>query len=515
MQISRSIGYRFLALPLLLITCLLLPPNDGHAVDLSRDKVTKVAGKKLCGLFKNKWRPIERVAKRKGEYNKISGNQAHRQACSALLSSKSVKSLSDLPSVSEVARAANTEPLTSQTVSGTPPPLREIPEVGAKEVFWSTGVVDRLAANTPTQDDCNQFFGGTADGESGGLAACFMTQNVGYSFENLLQSGTSLCYMKGISDSTLGEDGGVTVVEGSLPGDTISRVFSPSSNGARLVNVAVSGFPDNGPPEESTTLENGTMDIYIRVFAQSENVRNGNQYEVELFHCNPESGTVEEYENIEIRTNGQYLSKARYRDDGVAFIKGWLTRNGSALVFDPAKEREITFISLGEGTGFGSNVIFTAENTIKTKHFDRSQEGEARRSYSVSSFSGSSMNDLRFLAGAYQDEKEGSPGDGFQACVEYRDNFYAASPDSSLCSEAQEVSLESDTFFTTLEEQEVVVPEFDCANPEPDLVISMDFSKSSTGALAEECEAGRLNNMDFCRSDDISSAENNFLAQCL
>ena len=125
------------------------------------------------------------------------------------------------------------------------------------------------------------------------------------------------------------------------------------------------------------------------------------------------------------------------------------------------------------------------------------------------------MNDLRFLAGAYQDEKEGSPGEGFNACVEYRDTFYAASPDSALCAEAQEVSLEQDEFFTTLEEQVVEVPEFDCANVQPDILISMDFTKSSTGALAEECEAGHLNNMDFCRSDDVSNAENNFLAQCI
>lgn len=496
----------------LLVGSFLLAP-EGHAVELSKGNVTKVEGKKLCGLFKNKWRPIERVAGKKREYNQIVGSKAHRRACSSLLSSRSVKSLSQLPSIADVARAKSGGSGSTQTVSGTPPTLKSIPDSGAKDIFWSEGVIDRLAAGTPTQDDCNQFFGGNVDGASGGLAACFMTQNVGFSFENLLQSGTSLCYMKGISDPSLGEDGGVIVEQGTLAGNTIARIFSPGTNDARLVNVSVSGFPDDGPPEENSVQEDGAMDIYIKVAPQSQNARKGNQYEVELFHCDSSTGDIDEYEHIQIRTNGQYVSKSRYRDDGIAFIKGWLTRDGENLVFDPSKDREVTFVSLEDGSGFGSNVVFKPDNTIRTKHYDRSEQG-ARRAYAVSSFSGSGMNDLRFLAGAYQDEKEGSPGDGFEACVEYRDTLYAASPSSELCDEARDVDVNQDSFFESIEDEEVAVPEFDCTNPEPDVVVAMDFTKPSTAALAEECEADRLNNMNFCRDDDISQAENNFFAQC-
>jgi hypothetical protein len=150
---------------------------------------------------------------------------------------------------------------------------------------------------------------------------------------------------------------------------------------------------------------------------------------------------------------------------------------------------------------------------MRTKHYDRSEQG-ARRVYVVSSFSGSGMNDLRFLAGAHQDEKEGSPGDGFEACVEYRDTFYAASPNSELCDEAQDGDLNEDSFFESVQDEAGAVPDFDCTNLEPKVVVAMDFTKSSTTALAEECEADRLDNMNFCKDDDISQAESNFFTQC-
>jgi hypothetical protein len=57
-----------------------------HAVELSKGNVTKVGGEKLCGLFKNKWRPNERVAGKNREYDQVADTKAHRRACSSLFS---------------------------------------------------------------------------------------------------------------------------------------------------------------------------------------------------------------------------------------------------------------------------------------------------------------------------------------------------------------------------------------------------------------------------------------------
>ena len=115
---------------LAVIGCITGAANECFAaglLNLSKSQVQKVTyndtSKGTCGLVKNKWVPVKKVT---GGYKKLSNaSAALKSACSSLLKTGKLKSLSDLPDVSKLG-ATNISAAAISAVSGTPPALVDI-----------------------------------------------------------------------------------------------------------------------------------------------------------------------------------------------------------------------------------------------------------------------------------------------------------------------------------------------------------------------------------------------------
>jgi hypothetical protein len=101
--------------------------------------------------------------------------------------------LAKLPGVAAAVARNEASSGLAAAVSGTPPALVDIPAASVKDVFWRSGVVDRIGTGVPAPSDCNEFIWGSADGQSGGIDACHMAESLGRSLASLLEGETALC----------------------------------------------------------------------------------------------------------------------------------------------------------------------------------------------------------------------------------------------------------------------------------------------------------------------------------
>lgn len=402
----------------------------------------------------------------------------------------------------------------TRDVSGTPPTLLEIAESPIKELFWRSGVIDEILSGDPSQASCNEFFAGNQSGTSGGQGACHMTQGVGYSFQPILTSGTSLCYMKNAPTAENMAAGGLSLISGTLPDDDITQLFNaPSGSEDRLVQVQATNFPDfgeGGPSDEN---------IFIKIFSQDNNRDNGNQYHVQLWFCSAnQSDTPRGYNEITVKTNGVFRSVDAGTDFGSfeSVVQAALSRSGNRLTFDTSRSRsaDVVFIS-EEGFAFKANIDITANNSIKLKTYD-AMEGNSRKAYSISRFSGTGIDNLRFLEGAYKDEifQDNELLHSFDGATEFRNTYYAAAGNTELSNQLRSVDFDSNPFYAEEPTLTVDTSAFSCEET-PDIVIGMDMSNSALQEVALLCEQNQLNGMDFCRQDEeVAMAEQTFFAVC-
>ena len=137
----------------------------------------------------------------------------------------------------------------------------------------------------------------------------------------------------------------------------------------------------------------------------------------------------------------------------------------------------------------------------------------ARRGFSVVRFTGANAAQVRFLEGAFKDEKDNQPGEGFQVGVEFRGDRYLAAPQSAFVDLLSDVNLLTDTFYT-VPELSFDDSQFDCST-EADIVIIMDFSTSAISSLNQICDGEALDDQDFCFEDPtVRQAEQNFQSSC-
>ena len=164
-------------------------------------------------------------------------SQANKSLCQSLLKPSKSASLTQLPEVAElVGASASTSDFSTSAVSGTPPTFSAIISAGADNVFWRSGVIDAIATGSPTAEQCSEIFSSSTEGHSGGFAACYMTQNVGYSLSEIVRAGTTMCYMKNFPTTEVQEAGAIEIVSGSVPGGEISQLFNtPSGSRPRVV----------------------------------------------------------------------------------------------------------------------------------------------------------------------------------------------------------------------------------------------------------------------------------------
>ncbi len=419
-----------------------------------------------------------------------------RKAKAVAKALKTNNGLAALPSTNDIAR--NSQSATALDVSGTPPLITAMArgEAGSiKEIFWRAGVVDAIASGSASAEQCNEFWGGNTDSHSGGLTACYMTQNVGYAAQNLAQNGISACYMKNFPST-----GAATLVSGELPDNDITKIFTtPSGNTDRVVKITMSG-------------EDVGSTIYITIFSTATNARRSDSYGYQLAFC--EGGaTAASLESVRLSTSGK-LSSVSFGaggDEGGKYsskLTAFLSSVDGDIVFDPTKDREAEVSYIADSSSHKSKLIFTASGQIENLTYDDFGGDEPRRAYSVSSYSGSSMTDLRFLEGAAKDEN-------FSSTVEYRGTYYAAAPENTLAEELDSVNLDTHAFFNTLPQvDDSELAEHSC-DADADVVLELALDNPAMDAVRELCEGDRIDGMDFCRSDStVQLAEQNWFSVC-
>ncbi|MDC0358677.1 hypothetical protein OAO01_07670 [Oligoflexia bacterium] len=487
--------------------------------------------KSYCGWPKTKWLPGKNGKKGFTSYNqwkkfyKKKGNtkkankfakkhKKNKTYCGGLQAptdSADVASLKDLPSTATLVKAAS-----SADVSGTPPTLPAIAQLDdVANLFWQEGIIDALIAGNPTQQQCSEFFGG-GEGESGGHGACFMTQGTGYSFEPVVRAGGSLCYMQNGPTQANLDAGAISLVSGSLPNGDADQIFAaPSGAADRLVQVEV------------TDPQHGSEKIFINVHSQSKNQDNGNQYAFDLWFCraNQSGDNPGGYETTKVTTAGAYESTATGDDDYgkyLSTVTASLAQDADGnVVFDTTKDRTAA-VAFEESNNFAfkANITITSSNQIDVKSYDvfgsqGNQPAQTRKAHAVSSIQGASLLDLLFLAGAFKDAvyQDGNLLHTATGATEFRDTFYAAAPSSTLLDQVKDTDFETGTFFTTAPSLSVDTSAYSCSAT-PDIVVAMDMGNPVLMQSIQKCEEGMLQNMDFCHSNKIMQAEQNWFSGC-
>ena len=445
---------------------------------------------------------------------------ADRELCSTLSAPgagptpvPTISSLRQMPDPATFARANQAPSRTARpALSGQPPTIPQIPARTAEALFWRPGVLEAILSGSASPAQCNEFYGGSTDGESGGLEACRSAQSLGIAFDPVVRGGMNLCYVKNILTPANIDSGAVRLESGTLPDNDITKLFSvPEGAQQRLVQLT---FQNAGQEARK---------IFIKIFPADDNQQTGNAYRFDMWHCGAEN-TVEGAENTAISAANGYHSTfaaggsvASFRSIIDAEV---LTDADGNVTFDPARQRSLsTEASILGGIGASkSGITVTPENLLEVKSFDSISFdlfGQiARKGYQVSHFSGTSIADLRFLEGAWNvltvdplttDQKRGT--------AEFRDSFYAAAPASSLAGTIDAVNLSSDSFYQAPPAVVVDLSPYSCSAA-ADIVLAVDYSQSVITQAVASCRQATLAEMTFCYTDTIQTAQMAWMFSC-
>lgn len=486
------------------VFCFLVSPTDLHAAPFKLSskmkQVITVGNKKVtCGLPGSKWVVVKSAGKGKFSIDsKATG--AQKRACSALLAKGKLRSLSQLPGINSFTRSsgASAKSISKLDVSGTPPSLIDISDIGVSNVFWRSGVIDALKASAPSQQQCSEFFIGANDGESGGFEACTVAEDVGYAFEPVLRSGVSLCYMKNIPKQKFVDSGAISISAGSLPDGSIENIFLPPvSDASRTIKVAISAGEGN------------SRTGFIRVNSQASNSAAGSHYRYNLWFCDSQSGELKlrSYETLNVSYSGDIAITSVGLDNYgqySASVAGRLAVSGDSLVFDQSAERSatVTYQSVSDQNRFKAGITIGTDSLL-TQKFLNIYRGVNSNKLSVSQISGDSVQDLKLLAAAFKESlSDGTSQDqNFTGGIEFRDSIYVSAPNNSLVSKVESANFSNDTFYDQVE-----LPEFDdslySCTATADVELAMDMTNSDLKEVAENCEQVNKQVNNFCREND-------------
>ncbi len=515
---------------LLLALALTLLPSVTLAGPKTTIRVPKPNGKNLraqCEYGSNKrWR----LRQFKGKSGRNVTPKLRRKAersCESLVPARSVKNLENTPSLNKVVfslKKSRAQGLWSRAVSGTPPFLKDIPTQDISSLFWRDGVIDRIISDEATLDDCNEFYGGVADGTSAGVAGCFLTEGVGRALEELLHSSASLCYLRNVPDYV--GSSGITVISGleRIPNGNPRKLFhAPLGDDTRTIEVRVKGMQNGQPGENISQLEEDYQQrIFITPTNKSTLKERKSQYGYDIFFCGPTGSTPVGKEMANIRRDGKIELQFVRDEFGEAFqsrVTGYLgtsRRSGAKeVVFNPRLQRtlDLEFKNTTFNDSFKASMVIEPNSEIKMKTYSTNGFEPNRRAYTVVKFLADSTTETRFMEGAFRDEKDGAPGEGFQVALEFRDDRYLAAAENKYLLKLDDVELLTDEFYVepnpTFDSSE-----FNC-DIEADVVVEMDFSSSSLDPLKALCEVERLENMNYCSTDPkVAQAQVQFNGSC-
>jgi len=411
-----------------------------------------------------------------------------------------VSNLTQLPSITDIvgesASASMTSlALTKSAVSGTPPILSEITASSADTVFWNGLLAD---INALADDDVipQETFEDFWHGES----ACRMAQNVGYSFQNIQQAGTSLCYMK----NAPGASSGVEIVSGDVEA---ADLFAQTSTD-KLVNVQISG--EQG--------EDANQIIFIKVYG-TDSTEGANGFAADLWFCDQGESTPRGYEQVRVNTTTGVITQHNVdnNDDGdfVMDFTGKLTEDSDGnITFDRTQQQSATMTFASNQFGSFKGNVSVLGTTLTSKGYNTSEfdsQTQTNKNYIISEYSGTGSDDLRFLsAGVANQWTNGNSTDSFDAAVEFQSPAYVYNSELDVLADVTDYDFAGDSFFEdlTISESELDTSDYACSGLTPDIVVSMDMGNSAfLSEVVSLCE-NSFEEMNFCDGENVQTARN-------
>jgi hypothetical protein len=323
-----------------------------------------------------------------------------------------------------------------------------------------------------------------------------MAQGVAEVFAKMISSQTLICIADKLPTQANLNSGGISLLDGSLPSNNITKLFeTPSGKKPRVVKI-------QGP---------GGQDIFIRVSGSETNLAKSNQYAFDAFIC--QNNSVIGYNSAVVTLGGTFKSTVQHPfgfDQSIAGkmifqITSPLKRGaGGSLEFDPSAERTAEFTGVDGSTSLASKITISGANVMKSR-FRRQTAEESQKTYAESKFQGTDSLNLQFLEGAAKGEfgHNLAGSRSFSGATEYRDSFYASAPSNSFMTSVSALDFNSDEFFTqTLSATEL--PTFNCST-DPDVTLAFNFAAPTMLAIAQQC-ATTIQSPNFCMTPTIVGA---------
>lgn len=465
-----------------------------------------------CALTKKGWVAVKA---RKRSYKKLRDRGLHTECQSQLEDVDVVTAFNSIPNVGDMlSSAAQDLDLVARSLA---PTLSELSEADSiKGFFFADGVVEAINAGNPTQQQCESFFEG--------MSACHMAEATGHTMEQILSSGTSMCYLKNAPSA----EGGVKLIKGKGKSADIFR----TEEKLKIVEIRMAGDdeqhadgPGEGGPGEGGPGEGGPGEehppeqIKIKVRPHSDNLANANHYQVELLFCNAENGQALGYEDIRVTTDGQLLISAGHKEpSGGTFnhtVTAALVENeDGTFSFDESQAKVATVVFETSEMEFRAHITHTPDNQLTVKFVDRFGDHKIFRFITSLVQPGATIGDLRFLSGAVKEQIRELIGANEQVVhnilegTTYGTSRYEADPDSELLTIANNTQFSDDPFFSSEESSTVEAP-FEC-DAKPTHVVRMDMFHPAMQSVAAMCEKNFLEGMDFCWSDSEVNEQNAF-----
>ncbi len=406
-----------------------------------------------------------------------------------------VSSLTSIPDIASMVSAdgssASMSALIKNAVVGTAPLLTSITTSNADTYFWN-GLIADINTNGADAEDGDAFFKGEGK--------CRMEQGLGYSFQNIQQAGTSLCYMKNMP----GAASGVSVASGGVEPEVIFDQVAAT----KIVEVQVSG--------EQGEDDRGEQNIFIKVYGSSS-TEGAAGYAVDLWFCGEGSSTPRGYEKARINSAAKTFTTTNAETSFGSFVMqasaSLISATNGDIEFDPdATKTASVFFSHSEGEDDMTfkSVINIDSDVLTTKNYGVFGDS-INKNYTVSQFSGSSLADLRFLQAGFAGESSynGNEQDPYYGATEYQTSTYADILSGTYYDLVNDYDFSADSFYgsdnASYATLLAAVSDYSC-DVTPDIVVTMDFSNTDVQAVAADCESGRLDNMDFCDGEAIQTA---------
>jgi len=392
-------------------------------------------------------------------------------------------------------------------VIGEPPIVKDISAGNFDGYFWN-GLVTQInsysneawnALESSTKLNlANQFWGqDTSTPGPGGHGSCNMAMSTVEALARMMDGATTMCYMKNIPNVTTG---GVTVT-----GSGKENIFKQEADD-KVVKVEVANMPAPGGRT--------TMDVFFTI--KGSNTVTSNVYAYSMYIC--AAGNVQSREELEVNKGSGVITMTSEHDEsgqkGYNQVTAYLTTNSNGdVVFDASKDRTALSNHSGSWGTYKGEITISGDNLITSKRYNTSSWG-INKDFSLASFSGSDVNNLRFREAAYKGKSEmsGQEPHSYSGVTEYQTDHFVSVAASALSTSASFTSADvvTDTFFSS-----GTVPTMDTSGlnclATPDVTVTMDFDDTAPGGVASVgavCEGGKLNDFNYglCHGSTVQQA---------